>query len=40
MPMGEPAIVIAFDAHTVVEQYEVKLGAKINKKIAEDLYRI
>jgi hypothetical protein len=27
-PMGEPAIVVAFDAHTVAEQFEVETGAK------------
>ena len=30
--MGEPAIVVAFDAHTAAEQLEVEIGAEIKQK--------
>jgi hypothetical protein len=40
IPMGEPAIVVAFDAHTVAEQFEVEIGARIKQKIAKRLSRI
>ncbi len=34
-PIGEPAIVVAFDAHTVLETFEVEIGAKIKQKYSK-----
>jgi hypothetical protein len=34
-PIGEPAIVVAFDAHTVLETFEVEISAKIKQKYSK-----
>jgi hypothetical protein len=39
-PTGEPAIVVAFNAHTVVVQFEIKTGARVKQTIVKDLSQI
>jgi hypothetical protein len=37
-PIGEPAIVVAFDAHTVAEQFVVEIGAEIKQQKYQKLF--
>ena len=40
IPIGDPAIVVAFDVHTVVEQFEVEIGARIEQENSKKSFLI